>query len=88
MENSEELKKDFSLEGKIEKFENRDAIIVLTNGQKVVWPINNLPEDAQVASEVRLSVSTAKTGEAELEKIAKVILNKILKTDQSAELPK
>ena len=81
MDTSTSAKEHFSLTGTIEKFESKDAIIALADGQQLIWPIKNLPEDAAVNSQVTLFLSTAKTEQVELEKIAKRVLNTILKSD-------
>jgi hypothetical protein len=69
----------YLLEGKIEQFQDKIAIILTADGQKINWPIKNLPDDCQVGTAIKLILSTAKTLEAEREKIAKTILNEILK---------
>ena len=70
----------FSVSGVVEKFEDKNAVIILADGQRIFWPIKNLPDDTQAGSPVRLLLSTAKTQQAELEKLAKTVLNRILKT--------
>ncbi len=75
----EKSEKLYYLEGTIESFKEKDALVVLKDGQKVFWPIKNLPDDAAAGNEVRLVLSTAKTEQTEREKLAKTILNEILK---------
>ena len=70
-----------ALKGKVEKFEDKMAIII-ADGNKFSWPIKNLPEDIEVGSEVRLILTTTKTDEEEREKMAKTILNQVLKTNE------
>ena len=77
MDSLDHSKKSFSLEGTVEKFEHKNAWLVLADGQRLSWPINNLPNDAEVGSPVRLLLSTAESQAAESEIIAKAILNQI-----------
>ncbi|MFA6410871.1 MAG: hypothetical protein WCW26_04845 [Candidatus Buchananbacteria bacterium] len=67
------------LEGKIDHFEDKNAIIILADGQKISWPIKNLPDDCLADTPIRLILTTSKNDEKEREKIAKTILNEILK---------
>lgn len=73
--------KNYLIEGTINQFEDKMAVIIAQDGQKFFWPIKNLPEDCEVGTAVRLILSTSKTDEEEREKIAKAILNEILKSD-------
>ncbi len=73
-----------SLAGKVEKFEGKNAVIIIEDGQRLLWPIKNLPADVEVNSEVRLILSTAKTDQAERAYLAKTILNEILKGAKSS----
>jgi hypothetical protein len=72
--------KQYSLEAVIDRFEGKFAVFKV-NGQELFWPIKNLPDDAKEGSVVRLYLSTSKTEEEEKEKIAKKILEEILKTE-------
>ena len=69
------------LEGVIDRFEDKMAVIITKDGQKLLWPIKNLPEDCEKGTEVRLVLSTSKTDREEREKMAKTILNEILKSN-------
>lgn len=77
MTNSEINSERKSLQGKIERFKDKTAVIRLQDDQELSWPIKNLPEGAEVGSEVRLKLSTSEADHEEQEKIAKIILNKI-----------
>jgi len=66
-----------SLEGTVDSFEGKSAVIKLADGQKITWPIVDLPKDIEIGSSVRIVVTTTKTDQEEHEKIAKTILNKI-----------
>lgn len=73
---------NYFLEGVIDRFEEKMAIIITKDGQKLAWLIKNLPDSCVVGMSVRLVLSTEKTDEQEREKMAKTILNKILKNDE------
>lgn len=75
----EQFKGRFFLAGKIDRFEGKMAVITLIDGQQLLWPIKDLPEDGEAGAAVRLILSTAKSDEQEREKTAKAILNEILK---------
>lgn len=79
-----ENKDRYFLEGTIEGFEDKMAAIITKDGQKLLWPIKNLPEELGVGSQVRLVLSTSKTDQEEREYIAKTILNEILKSDDKS----
>ena len=81
-----QLKDRYFLEGVIDRFEDKMAVIITKDGQKLLWPINNLPEDSQKGKTVRIVLSTTKSDQDEREKTAKTILNQILRnTDQDNE---
>lgn len=69
------------LEGVVDRFEDKMAVIITKDGQKLLWPIKNLPEDCEKGTEVRLVLSTSKTDQEERQKMAKTILNEILKSN-------
>ena len=81
-----QLNDRYFLEGVIDRFEDKMAVIITKDGQKLLWPINNLPEDSQKGKTVRIVLSTTKSDQYEREKTAKTILNQILRnTDQDNE---
>lgn len=67
------------LKGVIDRFEGKAAVIKLENGQEIIWPVKNLPEETAEGSAVRLVVTTSRTDEEERIKLAKSLLNEILK---------
>ncbi|OGY43355.1 MAG: hypothetical protein A2731_00655 [Candidatus Buchananbacteria bacterium RIFCSPHIGHO2_01_FULL_39_8] len=79
MAETKDLLENYSLEGVIDRFEDKMAVIITKDGQKLLWPIKNLPDDVEIGRMVRIVLSTDKTQVEEREKIAKTILNKILK---------
>lgn len=77
---------NFFLEAKVEKFEDKLAVLKTADNQLLKWPIKNLPEEIEIGSQVRISLSTALSVEAERAEVAKTILNQILKTDSGNEV--
>lgn len=71
--------KQFFVEGTVKKFIEKQVEIILTDGQKIFWPIKNLPEDIEVNSQVKLFLKDNNTTDEEREKMAQTILNNILK---------
>jgi len=78
-ENNQENPAANFIEGKIEKFDGKMAVIETKDGQHLLWPIANLPADSEVDWPVRLILSTSLSEIVEKEKMAKTILNEILK---------
>ncbi|MBU1146224.1 DUF3006 domain-containing protein [Patescibacteria group bacterium] len=62
----------------IDRFEGDSAVIKTEDGQEIIWPKQDLPEDAKEGTAVRLSVSTNQSDEEERTKLAKTLLNEIL----------
>lgn len=73
--------KKYYIKAVVDRFEGKFAVLVTDDKQKILWPIKNLPDDIQEGSAVRLVISTSKTDEEEREKMAKTILNEILKAE-------
>jgi hypothetical protein len=69
------------LNGKIERFEGKQAIISLATGQELDWPIKNLPEGADQNTSVRILIKTSASDQQDKEELAKTIINKILKPE-------
>ncbi|MFA4872058.1 MAG: DUF3006 domain-containing protein [Patescibacteria group bacterium] len=65
----------------IDRLEGDKAVIKTDDGQEIIWPIDKLSESANEGQIVKLFIGTSKDEEKEREKIAKTILNDILKTD-------
>ena len=76
------------LTGVIDRLENKFAVIRTDDGQTLNWPIDKLPEATAEGEAIHLIISNFKSEEQEREKIAKAILNDILKTDEHASQPK
>lgn len=65
----------------IDRFEGTMAVLKFDDGQELLWPIKRLPEDCKEGAVVRVVISTAKTEEEEREKLAKTLINELLKND-------
>lgn len=76
------MAEQYFIKGVIDRFEGKQAIIRLEDGQELNWPIKDLPEETEEGAVIRLVLSTAKTEEEERRKVAKSLLNEILKTEQ------
>jgi len=77
-----EFEKDHYLSGRIEKLEDKQGVVVLTDGQKVFWPLNDLPPGCQLGDKVRLVLTTDGKEAEKREQLAKTILNQILKSKE------
>ena len=76
----------YTIAATISKFEDTFAVLITTDGQLLRWPIKQLPDDCAVGSQVQLMVSTAQLDEEERTRLAKTILNEVLKpTGQNKE---
>jgi len=69
----------YSIKAEIVGFEDTNAVLRLEPGGELRWNIRQLPEDAKKGAFVQLILSTGKTEEEERERLAKSILNHILK---------
>ena len=69
------------LEGIIDRLEKTKAVIKTKDGQKLLWPIDNLPDDTSEGEVVELTLCTNKTKTSDQERVAKAVLNEILKIE-------
>ncbi|MBU0648780.1 DUF3006 domain-containing protein [Patescibacteria group bacterium] len=69
--------------GVIDRFENDKAVIVLDDGQEIIWPVSEMPDGATEGEAVRLVIFTKEDDRTEREKMAKIILNEILRDKES-----
>jgi len=72
-------KEKYYLEAKLEAFQESNVLLRTENGLEFLWPIRNLPEGLKIGDKVRLSVSSEKSAEEERKKIAKEVLNQLLR---------
>ncbi|MDX9893711.1 MAG: hypothetical protein RB292_04885 [Patescibacteria group bacterium] len=75
--------KQYFIIGRVDRFIQKDALIILANGEEVSWPINNLPPEIEAGSEIKLILSTAETEEFQRQQLAKSILNEVLNIDKN-----
>ena len=73
--------KQYSITGKIIRFEGKHAIIELEGGNNLAWPSARLPHDANEGSSVVLKIRTPQSEAQEKEDIAKAILNQVLESE-------
>ena len=62
----------------VKKFEGKSVVLETEDKQTIHWPIKNLPDDIQEGDLIRLIISTNKTDQEAREKLAQVVINKIL----------
>lgn len=67
------------LTGVIDRFEGKMAVIRLADGQQINWPREKLSNELKEGSAVRLFISSSLTEDQERSKMAKTLLNEILK---------
>ena len=67
------------LEGFIDRFEEQYAVVRLSDGQEIDWPLQNLPEDIAEGEAIRIYIKENGEKEEENAGRAKEILNEILK---------
>lgn len=76
-----EHEKQYSITGKIIRFEGKHAIIELEDGNNLAWPSARLPNDANEGSSIILKIQTPQSEAQEKEDIAKAILNQVLESE-------
>jgi predicted RNA-binding protein (virulence factor B family) len=64
----------------IDRFENDKAVLITENGQSIIWPKNQLPEEMHEGQALEFFISTDLNTEAKNRHLAKDILNEILDT--------
>lgn len=69
----------YSIRAEVIGFEDTDAVLRLEHGGELRWSIRQLPDDAKKGASVQLILSTRRTEDEERERLAKSILNHILK---------
>lgn len=74
----------FTLDGTLDRFEGKFAVLRTIDNQELHWPIAQLPPGLEQGNAVQLVLSTAATQAGEREALAKTILNQILKKPSSS----
>ncbi|MFH1456818.1 MAG: DUF3006 domain-containing protein [Patescibacteria group bacterium] len=62
----------------VQKFEDKLAVLILDDGQKINWPIKNLPDDVKQGSQLRIVIFSSASQQEERKNIAKELINEIL----------
>lgn len=65
----------------VDRMEGSKAVLKLDDGQSLDWPLDKLPAEAVEGTQLKLLLLSDKGEEEEREKMAKAVLNEILKTD-------
>ena len=65
----------------VDRIEGNKAVLKLDDGQSLFWSMDNWPVEASEGTVVKLVLMTDKDEEAEREKMAKAVLNEILKVE-------
>lgn len=71
----------YAINGTISRFEKDCAAIQLENGQELLWPIDKLPDGSREGGPIRLILSDSENDKQEQTRLAKTILNQILKPE-------
>lgn len=66
----------------VDRLEGSKAVLKLDDGQSLNWPVDKLPAGAVEGTQLKILLLSDKGEEEEREKMAKAVLNEILKTDK------
>lgn len=69
------------VEAVVDRFEKNSAVLRTKDAGEILWPKKALPAEAGEGSVVYLQALTGEHKEAEREKLAKTLLNEVLKAD-------
>ena len=69
----------YHLEAIVRGFDGTFAVLETADVQTVLWPIKQLPDDISIGMQVRILVSTEKSEEIEREKLAREVINSLLR---------
>ncbi|MEK7159386.1 MAG: DUF3006 family protein [Patescibacteria group bacterium] len=70
------------LSGIIDRFENDKAVIILNDGQQLIWPKSKLTDDTTAGQAVSLYLSEDESGAENKKQLAKDVLNEILNGEE------
>lgn len=70
------------LQATVDRFEGEYAILKTEDGEELKWPRKNLPSSVHEGNILYLQTMLNTEKEAEREKLAKTLLNEILKNDE------
>ena len=72
-------KRGYTIDATVQGFEGTTALLETFDKQVVRWPIKDLPEDVQEGMALRLYISTDCTEAEDREKLAREVLNTLLR---------
>ncbi len=81
MDSQQELLNKYSLSGTLDRIEEDKAVIRLDDGQEIFWAREKLPQNVKEGELVRIKLFTSDTESEEREKIARKLLEEILKKE-------
>lgn len=64
----------------VRAFEGTHAVLELSDGQTVRWPIKELPDDVTEGTYLRLVISTDATEAGDRQALARAVLNSLLQS--------
>jgi len=79
MSDAQENSSISSINGVIDRFEGTVAVVRFQDSQELRMPIKSLPDDIKEGGVLRLIISTAEDNEQERERMARAILNELLR---------
>lgn len=68
--------------GVLDRFEDKMGVVLLDDGQKVLWPEDKLPKETKEGDVVKLKIFSSGLETEEREKMVKAILSEILKVEE------
>lgn len=66
----------------IDRFEEKNAVLLTEDGDLIVWPKNKLPEGTAEGAVLKFSILRSEEEEKEKRELAKEILNEIMDIKQ------
>ncbi|NQU77993.1 DUF3006 domain-containing protein [Candidatus Falkowbacteria bacterium] len=70
---------DYFITGTLDRFEAKNAVIIIKDGNDILWPIAALPPSVKQGEVVKLNLTTDKLEKNNREQTIKNLLNQILK---------
>ena len=61
----------------VDRFENNSAVLIMKNGQSIIWPKDKLPPGATEGSVIKFNLLDNKGQQESQKKLAQNILNEI-----------
>lgn len=74
---------EFYLTGTIDRLEENRAVIRTDDGQQIIWPIAKMPDGTSEGDVVKIAINNDQSETLAKEKIAKAVLNELLKVDKN-----